>query len=310
MAMAAGMPVPAVQALMNAQERIHPAAAILLAITFEDLDKPRLPADGTRLRLRSLMAMGHGYTRLARAAGTSPADIRKIIEGRAAEVTPQMQDRVRRLWEAWWDKTPPARTAAETAAATKARDRARRGGWCTPLGLDEDLIDRVGYQPGHGWLPATGTGTAPAVEPDRPDQNRPAAQPSTSHTEQGNTMPFGPVPRQASEYQKGAAFGHATVMRQIDGGLPADQVQETQDAARQVLAAAAGADGEREFCDGYTAAVDSRLATLRAAQRTEGDAGRREGGRVRIARRELRHQQRESTSIRPAIRGANRGRRR
>ena len=123
-------------------------------------------------------------------------------------------------------------------------------------------------------------------------------------------MPFGPVPRQASEYQKGAAFGHATVMRQIDGGLPADRIQETQDAARQVLAAAARADGEREFCDGYTAAVDSRLATLRAAQRAEGDAGRREGGRARIARRELRHQQRESTSIRPAIRRANRGRRR
>ena len=40
-------------------------------------------------------------------------------------------------------------------------------------------------------------GTAPALEPSRPDQNRLAAQHKTSHTEQGNTMPFGPVPRQA-----------------------------------------------------------------------------------------------------------------
>ena len=169
MAMAAGVPPRAVQAFMNGQERIDPAtAAALLAITAEDLHQPRLPAGGTRLRLRSLMAMGHGYTRLARAAGTSPADIRRIIHGRAAEVTPQLHDRVRGVWEAWWDKTPPVRTAAEAAAATKARARARRGGWCTPLGLDEDLIDRPGYQPGHGWLPATGTGTAPDQEPCGP----------------------------------------------------------------------------------------------------------------------------------------------
>ena len=82
-------------------------------------------------------------------------------------------------------------------------------------------------------------------------------------------MSFDPVPRQASEYQKGAAFGHATVMRQIDGGVPADRIQETQDGARQTLLAAARTDGEREFCDGYTAAVDGRLATLQAAQRAE-----------------------------------------
>jgi hypothetical protein len=174
--------------------QIPVTAAALLPITAEDPDKPRLPADGTRLRLRSLMAMGHGYTRLASAVSASPADIRKIIEGRAAEVTPQLQDRVRRVWEAWWDKSPPVRTAAEAAAATKARVRARREGWCTPLGLDEDLIDRAGYQPGHGWLPATGTGTAPALEPSWADQNRLAAQHKTSHTERGNTMPLRPRP--------------------------------------------------------------------------------------------------------------------
>ena len=195
-ATAADLPAPAVQALMNGQERIDPAtAAALLAITAEDLYNPRLPADGTRLRLRSLMAMGHGYTRLARAAGTSPSDIRKIIQGQAAEVTPQLHDRVRHVWEAWWDKTPPVRTAAEAAAATKARERARRGGWCTPLGLDEDLIDRPGYQPGHGWLPATGTGTAPALEPSRPDQNRPAANAPRPRTPRRQTpCPSTPSP--------------------------------------------------------------------------------------------------------------------
>jgi hypothetical protein len=157
----AGVPAPAGHTLINAQERIDPAAAALPAITVEDPDKPRLPADGTRLRLRSLMAMGHGYTRLAHAAGTSPADIRKIIEGRAAEVTPQLQDRVRRVWETWWDKTPPARTAAQRAAATKARDRARRGRWCTPSASTKTSSTDPATSPGTAGCPPQ----APAPHP-------------------------------------------------------------------------------------------------------------------------------------------------
>jgi hypothetical protein len=86
-------------------------------------------------------------------------------------------------------------------------------------------------------------------------------------------MMFDPVPRQASEYQKGTAFGHATVMRQIDGGVPADRIQATQDAAKLTLLAAARSDGEREFCAGYTAAVDSRIASLRAVQQADADRG-------------------------------------
>ena len=99
-------------------------------------------------------------------------------------------------------------------------------------------------------------------------------------------MTFDPAPRQASEYQKGAAFGHATIMRQIDGGVPADRIRETQDAAKLTLAAAARTDGEREFCDGYTAAVDTRIATLRAAQRAEAAADRWERAAERQPDRE------------------------
>jgi hypothetical protein len=176
--------------------QIPVTAAALLTIAAEDLHQPRLPADGTRLRLRSLMAMGHGYARLARAAGTSPADIRKIINGRAAEVTPQLHDRVRRVWEAWWDKTPPARTAAQAAAATKAR--ARRGGWCNP--------PRPGRRPHRPRrLPARARlaarhrhrhRTRPGAV--RAGQNRPAAEHKTSHTEEGNAMPFDPPARPAN----------------------------------------------------------------------------------------------------------------
>jgi hypothetical protein len=82
-ATAADLPAPAVQALMNSQEHIDPATtAALLAVTAEDLHTPRVPADSTRLQLRSLMAIGHGYTRLAHAAGTSPSDIRKTSRAR------------------------------------------------------------------------------------------------------------------------------------------------------------------------------------------------------------------------------------
>jgi hypothetical protein len=92
--------------------------------------------------------------------------------------------------------------------------------------------------------------------------------------QEGSTMTFDPVPRQASEYQKGAAFGHATLMRQIDGGVPSDRIQQTQDAAKLTLAAAARTEGEREFCAGYTAAVSTRIATLRAVWQAEGAADR------------------------------------
>jgi hypothetical protein len=98
-------------------------------------------------------------------------------------------------------------------------------------------------------------------------------------------MTLDPVSRQASEYQKGAAFGHVTVLRQIDGGVPADRICETQDAAKRTLLAAARTDAERQFCDGYTDAVDARTATLRAARRAERDAGQpgRAAGREREA---------------------------
>lgn len=42
------------------------------------------------------------------------------------------------------------------------------------------------------------------------------------------------------------------------------------------LLAAARNDADREFCDGYAAAVDTRLATLRSLLRAEADQAQRE----------------------------------
>jgi hypothetical protein len=153
-------------------------AGALLSLTADDLARPGIPAGGTRLRLRSLIAMGHDCTRIARAVGARPAVIRKIIQGRESKVTPQLRARVREVWEAWWDKTPPQRTPAERAAATRARRTARRANWCAPLGLDEESIDLLGYQPDHGWRPATGTGVAPELPNPHHDQEPRKTSPS------------------------------------------------------------------------------------------------------------------------------------
>jgi len=39
------------------------------------------------------------------------------------------------------------------------------GDWCAGAALDDDWLDIPGYQPGYGWKPATGTGTAPDLHP-------------------------------------------------------------------------------------------------------------------------------------------------
>jgi hypothetical protein len=269
---AAGVSARTIHAIANGQGRVRPAVATaLLAISIDDLHRPRVHAGGTRLRLRSLMAMGHDCARIARAAGASPAAIRKLAQGRTTDVTPGLQARVRSIWEAWWDKTPPQRTRAERAAATSARNTARRHNWCTPLGLDEDLIDCIGYQPSHGWLPATGTGTASALAPPHRGQAKTATPPSTSSSEEGTTMPFDPVPRPASEYQKGAAFAHQMFMRQHDAGVATDQIAARHHAATATLGGAARSDAEREFLQGFTDTSTDHLATLRAAQQAKHD---------------------------------------
>jgi uncharacterized protein YerC len=108
---AAGVSASTVHNIETGKARIDSAiAAALLSLTADDLARPGIPAGGTRLRLRSLMAMGHDCARIARAAGASPAVIRKIVQGRASDVTPQLHARIRDVWEAWWDKTPPQRT--------------------------------------------------------------------------------------------------------------------------------------------------------------------------------------------------------
>jgi len=127
----------------------------------------RVDAGGTLLRLRALHVMGHGSARIARAAGASEQAIQKITRGQTATVQPGLRDAITTVYDAWWDKRAPGRAPGERAAATRARRRAATGNWCAGAGLDDDQLDLPGYQPAHGWLPATGTGTAGDIGPNR-----------------------------------------------------------------------------------------------------------------------------------------------
>ncbi len=117
-------------------------------------------AIGTRLRLRALVAMGHSQARIARALGQSDWLISRIITGAQRAVPLQLRTDALALYDAWWDRRPPERTAAERKAAAAARARAKRGKWSQPLGLDDEHVDSPGYRPRCTYRPAEGVGVA------------------------------------------------------------------------------------------------------------------------------------------------------
>ena len=98
-----------------------------------------------------------------------------LARGDTPTITPHLRDTIADLYDTWWDKSAPERTRTERAAATAARRRAHTGNWCAPAALDDDQLDTPGYRPRSHWRPATGTGTAPDIDPRH--GKRPARQP-------------------------------------------------------------------------------------------------------------------------------------
>jgi plasmid maintenance system antidote protein VapI len=159
--------------LATGRRTAQPATTtVVLKLTRRILSGSRLDAGGTRLRLRALHVMGHGSARIARATGVHPTTIRALVRGDAATVSPRLRTAIIVVYDTWWDKRAPTRTRFDRAAATMARKRAIAGNWCAAAALDDDLLDLPGYLPRQGWMPATGTGTAPAIHPPAPQQIR------------------------------------------------------------------------------------------------------------------------------------------
>jgi len=159
---AAGTGAMTVHRIVNARRPTvqDQVAARLLAVTGAGIRSLRPSPGGTMWRLRALVAMGHTCSRMAAATGIPPATLRRIVRGEALTISPQLRQAATALFDAWWDKTPPGRTRQEKRAADNALQRAALNNWPPPAGLDEDELDRPGYQPQCGWRYARGTGAA------------------------------------------------------------------------------------------------------------------------------------------------------
>jgi hypothetical protein len=160
--LAAGTGATTVHCIANARRPMVRAevARRLLAVSEADVCSTHSPVGGVMWRLRALVAMGHTCSRMAAATGIPPATLRRIVRGEARTVRPELQQMVATLFDAWWDKTPPRRTRREKLAIGRALKRAALNDWPCPAGLDEDQLDRPGYQPQYGWRYARGTGVA------------------------------------------------------------------------------------------------------------------------------------------------------
>jgi transcriptional regulator with XRE-family HTH domain len=188
-AAAAGLAPATVHDLATGRRAPTPSTTRALAkVSGGSLRRARVDAGGTRLRLRALHVMGHGSARIARALGVREMTIRQIVRGEAPTISGSLRDAAAGLYDTWWDKRAPERTGAERTAATAARRRAIAGNWCAGAGLDDDELDTPGYKPRSNWKPASGTGTAPDINP-------PARRQKDTRQRSKNT----PAPRNYSE---------------------------------------------------------------------------------------------------------------
>ena len=128
-----------------------------------------MDANGTAWRMRSLVAMGHDATRMARAMDVAPDLVRRLIRGDCRIVTVAFHLLACQLREAWWDKRPPVRAAAERQAASRARRQAESHGWPAAAGWTRTC----------STAPATGPRAVTARPPG------PAPPPTSRHPTRG-----------------------------------------------------------------------------------------------------------------------------
>lgn len=117
----------------------HETATALLAVPLDwQADKALVPALATHRRLQALVYAGWSQARLAELLGSSLSNFLPTFE--RDKVTARRARAVAELYELLWDVAPPAHTAHERGAITRARNLARRNGWQPAMAWDEDNI--------------------------------------------------------------------------------------------------------------------------------------------------------------------------
>jgi len=117
----------------------------ILAITGDEVmqrhSQDYVPADLTRYRLRSLVALGYPVNTLVEMIGRRPLNgggpLHKVVNGQVERVYLETAVAVAELYDKIGDTPPTPIGDREKAAVTSARRRAEREGWGTPASWDD-----------------------------------------------------------------------------------------------------------------------------------------------------------------------------
>lgn len=144
----AGVGRGAAQRIAAGSQHVADTATVkkLLAVTFSSDLATTVPAVGARRRLQALAFMGWTNEQIEQrmAAGVTMTSF--IF--RHERITQALHQRVKDVYDALWDQTPP-----DTYGNRRAAARARARGWAPPLAWDDDDIDNPAARPAN-WKEA------------------------------------------------------------------------------------------------------------------------------------------------------------
>jgi hypothetical protein len=131
-------------------KQIHrDTARRLLAVRLDIADRAYCDGTGTRRRLRALASLGWTSQAMADRLGWELRNFSQVINNDSRGVTGATERKVRRLYDELWDQVPPQETPGKRGAVVRARNRAARNGWVSPLAWDDATIDDPKTRPQH-----------------------------------------------------------------------------------------------------------------------------------------------------------------
>lgn len=124
---------------------LRSTAEKVLAVDLSLADGALVPAHGTVLRMRALVALGWSQSKLADRLGIQRSNF-TLATGQW-EVTARHARAAAALYEELSMTLPPTATHRDRIAASRARNYANARGWLAPLALDDERLDDPGYEP-------------------------------------------------------------------------------------------------------------------------------------------------------------------